>query len=130
MMQGCMSWELSGYRTSKHERYLGGVTEQLGSAARADVPCIEPWLTGGFCDGRPGTEGLVKNAGLELLSEETESRWKIRLMKGSDEQNLLANDSSIKREDYLDLFHAAEKCKVKTEKLGPDGAETSGSYLL
>ena len=65
----------------------------------------------------------MKNAGLELLSEETESRWKIRLMKGSDEQNLLANDSSIKREDYLDLFHAAEKCKVKTEKLGPDGAQ-------
>lgn len=73
MMQGCMSWESSRYRTSEHEHYLGGITEppKLSRAARADMTCcIEQWLTGALCGWRPSTEGLVKNAGLELLSEE------------------------------------------------------------
>ena len=46
-------------------------------------------------------------------------------MEDADEQTLRTDDSLIKRQGQLDLFHVTEKWKIRLEKLGPDGAEAS-----
>lgn len=51
MMQGGISWESSGYKTSKHEHYLGNVTNDQCHMSGYTVTCyIERWLTGGYCE--------------------------------------------------------------------------------
>ena len=50
MMQGGISWESSGYKTSKHKHYLGNITNDQCHMGGHTLTYIERWFKGGNCE--------------------------------------------------------------------------------